>query len=49
MDDDDPGIAIDDDLYAALVGQAEANKRTPVEELRVILSAAIEQASDDTS
>jgi len=47
MDETDPGIEIPDDLYIALVEQAEANQRTPIEELRVILPAAIEQASDD--
>ena len=47
MDETDPGIEIPDDLYIALVEQADANQRTPIEELRVILTAAIEQASDD--
>lgn len=41
MDDNEPGIPIDDNLYAALAQQAEANQRTPVEELRAILTAAI--------
>lgn len=49
MDENDPGIEIPDDMYAALVEQAEANQRTPIEELRVILTTAIEQASDDAS
>lgn len=49
MDDADLGIEISDDLYAALAQQAEANQRTPEEELRAILTAAIEKASGDTS
>ncbi len=49
MDENDLGIEISDDLYAALAQQAEANQRTPEEELCAILTAAIEQASGDAS
>jgi len=49
MDDDDRGIEISDELYAALAEQAEANQRTPEEELCAILTAAIEAASGDAS
>ncbi|MEY8834794.1 hypothetical protein AB9K29_16760 [Phaeobacter italicus] len=49
MDDDDRGIEVSDELYAALTEQAEANQRTPEKELCAILTAAIEAASDDAS
>ena len=48
MDDDDLGIEVSDELYAALAQQAEANGRTPEEEARVILIAALEALSDDS-
>ncbi len=44
MDETDRGIEIPDDLAAFLIEQAEANQRTPVEELRAILIDAIEDA-----
>lgn len=48
MDDDDLGIEIPDELYAALVEQAGANGRTPEEEARVILITALEALSEDS-
>lgn len=49
MDDNNPGIEVSDELYTALAQQAEANQRTPDEELCAILKAAIEAATENPS
>ncbi|WP_299567822.1 hypothetical protein [uncultured Sulfitobacter sp.] len=41
MDDNDLEIEISDELYAAIAKRAETNQRTPEEEARAILIAAL--------
>ena len=49
MDNADLAIDVSDDLYAALIRQAEANRRTPDDEARAILIAALSPEMGQTS
>ena len=49
MDDADLAIDVSDDLYAAFVRQAEANRRTPDDEARAILIATLPPKTGQTS